>query len=218
MLKIVLNQKRILLTTSYAKELSHIRSDAAILSFAPSQDKLIDLVDLLLVSEMQYLVIEDNIQDCLDKFKRAFTLVIAGGGLVKSYKNDFLFIYRHRQWDLPKGKIEEGEDIAMGSIREVKEETGLQEISILEKIRCTYHMYFENELLLKETHWYLMQAEDYYLRPQQEEGISRAIWVHPNNISYQLSKTYDSVLEIFRAMGYYFKKGSKRPVQRDFRK
>jgi 8-oxo-dGTP pyrophosphatase MutT (NUDIX family) len=206
MIKIVLNQKRIYLTSSFLHAADILRVDSAIVSFYPSQDKISDLVDTLLISEINYLIIEDNKEACLEKFKQCFPTLLAGGGLVRNHRNDFLFIFRLKHWDLPKGKIEEGEEISLGAIREVKEETGLQEVSILDKIFCTYHMYFEDKLYLKETHWYLMHAEDQFLTPQREEGISRAVWVHPQNISFQMAKTYESVRDLFYRLGFYKRK------------
>jgi 8-oxo-dGTP pyrophosphatase MutT (NUDIX family) len=203
MIKIVLNEKKILLTSSYVQEINAGIVQNALVSFTPSVEKIIDLVDLLQLSEMDYLIIEDSEEECLLKFKKAFTTIVAGGGLVRSFKNEFLFIYRHKKWDLPKGKCEHEEEIGLCALREVSEETGLQELSILQKIKNTYHLYIEDRMYLKETHWYLMQADDYYLTPQQEEGILKAIWVHPNNIRFQMEKTYDSVLELFTFMGYY---------------
>lgn len=209
MVKIVLNHKRIFLTSCYSPEKIYVKKNTAMISFAPDQQRLADIIDLFLVSEFDNLIIEDVIESSLNKLKSIYTTVTAGGGIVRNYKNDYLFIYRHKMWDLPKGKIEEYESVSAGALREVSEETGLRELSILEDFTRTYHMYFEGDLLLKETHWFLMQAEDVYLRPQQSEGITRAIWVHPNNLSFQFARTYDSVLDIFRKLGYD-RKGQRR--------
>ena len=51
--------------------------------------------------------------------------IIAAGGLVFNDKNELLMIFRRGKWDLPKGKLDEGEDIEDCAVREVKEETGL---------------------------------------------------------------------------------------------
>ena len=41
---------------------------------------------------------------------------------------EFLIIKRNGVWDLPKGKLEKGEDFETAALREVEEETGLEEM------------------------------------------------------------------------------------------
>ena len=64
----------------------------------------------------------------------------------------------------------------------------------------TYHIYVENRIVFKTTYWYLMHAEHEKLNPQLEEGITKAVWVHRNNIQLQLQKQYDSILDLFEEM------------------
>ena len=56
--------------------------------------------------------------------------IIAAGGLVLNEKNELLMIFRRGFWDLPKGKVDEGETLEQCAVREVKEETGLQNIRL----------------------------------------------------------------------------------------
>src|SRR5690606_38316271 len=51
--------------------------------------------------------------------------VKAAGGLVDNELNEFLFIKRLGKWDLPKGKLEEGEKMKETALREVEEECGI---------------------------------------------------------------------------------------------
>ena len=51
--------------------------------------------------------------------------LITAGGLVINKDSKVLFIYRKNKWDLPKGKLDEGENLEEAAIREVVEETGL---------------------------------------------------------------------------------------------
>ena len=48
-------------------------------------------------------------QDPLKEFLKPFTLISAGGGVVRNPKGRILFIKRKGKWDLPKGKLETGE-------------------------------------------------------------------------------------------------------------
>jgi 8-oxo-dGTP pyrophosphatase MutT (NUDIX family) len=52
-------------------------------------------------------------------------IIKAGGGIVVNEQNEVLLIYRRGKWDLPKGKLDDGETIEECALREVKEETGL---------------------------------------------------------------------------------------------
>ena len=53
----------------------------------------------------------------------------AGGLLIRSGKEfdatEMLLIFRNSVWDLPKGKLEEGESVPECAVREVSEEIGL---------------------------------------------------------------------------------------------
>src|SRR5678815_5985833 len=71
-----------------------------------------------------------------------------------------LLISRRGKWDLPKGKLDDNEDIKSCAIREVTEETGLLKVEIERPLCITYHTYHQDgKHILKESHWYLMKAE-----------------------------------------------------------
>ncbi|MGC4056991.1 MAG: NUDIX domain-containing protein [Chitinophagaceae bacterium] len=52
----------------------------------------------------------------------------SAGGVVINEKQEILMIYRRGKWDLPKGKLDEGESLEECALREVTEETGLKEL------------------------------------------------------------------------------------------
>ena len=58
-------------------------------------------------------------------FCKDYDVIEAAGGVLENELHQILMIYRKGRWDLPKGKIEEGEDIRAGAIRELKEEMNL---------------------------------------------------------------------------------------------
>ncbi|OFY38474.1 MAG: hypothetical protein A2X18_03095 [Bacteroidetes bacterium GWF2_40_14] len=137
-------------------------------------------------------------------FKRLctkLTSIQAGGGLVTNCKGEYLLIFRHGVWDLPKGKQEPNEDIRKAALREVEEECGVHDLEIKEHLCDTYHTYEMNgKFMLKCTHWYKMEylGSCPYTKPQTEESIERAIWVAPNELPEYLSHTYPSIQEVFR--------------------
>ncbi len=62
--------------------------------------------------ELTYVNLYHHKEKKLLKFlKKKLPLVVAGGGMVFNDKKEILFIHRNGKWDLPKGKIEKGEDI-----------------------------------------------------------------------------------------------------------
>lgn len=137
-------------------------------------------------------------------FKRLctkFTSIQAGGGLVTNSKGEYLLIFRHGVWDLPKGKQEPNEDIRQAALREVEEECGVHDLEIKEHLCDTYHTYeLDGKFMLKCTHWYKMEYSGSCpdTKPQTEESIERAIWVAQNDLPNYLSHTYPSIQEVFR--------------------
>jgi 8-oxo-dGTP pyrophosphatase MutT (NUDIX family) len=130
------------------------------------------------------------------------TKIIAGGGLVLNDAGELLMIFRRGKWDLPKGKLDAGETILECAIREVQEETGLQQIEHGELIGITYHEYFDpylKEEVIKESHWYAMRVRGTQtLTPQTEEDITEIKWVAGDGLEEYLRNSYDNVVEIIR--------------------
>ncbi|HNZ72395.1 MAG TPA: NUDIX domain-containing protein, partial [Prolixibacteraceae bacterium] len=58
-------------------------------------------------------------------FHSLFQQIDAAGGLVLNSEEKLLCIKRWGKWDLPKGKMEKGEEPAQTALREVEEECGI---------------------------------------------------------------------------------------------
>lgn len=133
------------------------------------------------------------------------TKIIAGGGLVLNEAGELLLIFRRGKWDLPKGKLDEGETIAQCAVREVMEETGITGITLGELIGISYHEYFDtfiNQEAIKETHWFAMQANGVQnLVPQTEEDILGIRWVKGTTLATCLENSYDTVIDIIKKAG-----------------
>lgn len=127
----------------------------------------------------------------------------AAGGLVLNEKQEILMIFRRGKWDLPKGKLDEGEKIEECAVREVMEETGLTKIDLGPLLSITHHTYFDTwlkEEVMKETHWFLMQANsEEKLVPQTAEDIEIIEWVSINDLNQHLSNSYETIIELMRA-------------------
>jgi 8-oxo-dGTP pyrophosphatase MutT (NUDIX family) len=130
--------------------------------------------------------------------------IIAAGGLVLNDKKELLMIFRRGKWDLPKGKLDDGESIEDCALREVKEETGLQKVNLEQFAGLTYHQYFDtysNQDAIKETHWFKMYAPGMQaLVPQTAEDIEIIEWVDKKDVSVKLNNSYPNIIEIIDKM------------------
>ena len=145
-------------------------------------------------------IVTDDVQDTYHKVCAEFLEVNAGGGLVSNRRGDYLLISRNGLWDLPKGHQDPGEDISVTALREVQEETGINDLILRELICITDHCYKRDGIWhLKHTWWYdMLYTDPTDLTPQREEDISKAAWVAKSSLPPFLLNTYPSILEVFR--------------------
>ena len=129
-------------------------------------------------------------------------IITAAGGIVLNPENELLFIYRRGKWDLPKGKLDEGETIEQCAVREVEEETGIRNILLGNFVGMTKHEYFDEwikEDVLKETHWYEMKiATNQTPIPQTEEDIEDIKWIPLPLLQPYLNDSYVSIVDIIQ--------------------
>lgn len=138
------------------------------------------------------------VDDLFQALKRQIKVIEAGGGLVHTDENTILMIFRKGKWDLPKGKRDEGETIAETGLREVQEETGLSALQLEKPLAITYHTYYQkDELILKESHWFLMKiTAQQTLIPQLEEDIEKCEWVNIGALADYLKNTHPSIIDV----------------------
>jgi 8-oxo-dGTP pyrophosphatase MutT (NUDIX family) len=114
--------------------------------------------------------------DVEEKIKGLYKVIKASGGVVVK-DNKWLFMFRRKIWDLPKGKLDKGENSKQAAVREIQEETGVK-VKVKDKICTTWHTYtFNNNRILKRTKWYLCDCvDDSKMSPQAEEQIEKLEW------------------------------------------
>lgn len=131
-----------------------------------------------------------SIEQLWADFQSLFKEVAAAGGAVL-HQERLLCIYRRGSWDLPKGKIDPGESPLEAAVREVQEETGIQQLSVLAPLPTSYHVYREKgKRILKPTYWFAMQTDERALTPQAEEDIEKAEWVPLGDLAQYKNKMY----------------------------
>ena len=142
----------------------------------------------------------DDIEGTYRRICAEFKEVNAGGGLVSNRRGDFLLISRNGLWDLPKGHQDPGEEISVTALREVQEETGIDELLLRDLICITDHCYIrDGKWHLKHTWWYdMLYTNPTDLTPQTEEDITKAAWVAKSSLPAFLLNTYPSIIEVFR--------------------
>ncbi|QJW89373.1 NUDIX domain-containing protein [Spirosoma taeanense] len=131
--------------------------------------------------------------DCEAAIKKPFKIIKAAGGVV-SKDNKILLMFRRGVWDLPKGKLDDGESSREGAAREVEEETGI-EVSVGERICTTWHTYTLNgSRILKRTKWYHMSVlDDSQMAPQEDEDIEKLAWFDRRQMQLALTNSFSSI-------------------------
>jgi len=153
------------------------------------------------LSATPYLIISEDPKALFKTIKKSLTIIRASGGLVQNAKGEYLFIFRNKKWDLPKGKVEKGEGMKEAGLREVEEECGVKIGTNDERLCKTYHVYeMSGKLVLKRTNWYSMTVKGVpKLVPQKEEGITKAEWLTASDLKPVLKNTYPSIVDVLKA-------------------
>ena len=132
------------------------------------------------------------------------TQIIAAGGLVTNPEGQILWIFRRGFWDLPKGKLDEGETIQTCAVREVEEETGIKNIRLHELLKFTNHTYFDqhlNQEVVKRTYWFHMTIPTAQSGiPQISEDIEKIEWLALAKARQCLDHTYPTILEVLELL------------------
>jgi len=211
MYKIYINEKPLILADSISvKDSWYTQKRTIVVQYLGKTKQILQYMDMLSKSKkVDKVILHHTDKKALrSDFLSLVNIVEAGGGLVFNEKNQLLAIFRRGNWDLPKGKIEKNEHKRLGALREVMEETGVENVQIVKKVGKTYHIFSNktSKRSLKLTHWYEMTTRHKgKLIPQLEEDIEKAEWVDPKKFVKNYSPMFNNISDI---VDTYFKKNS----------
>jgi len=167
------------------------------------KEQLEQLIAQLEDASLQEVILQtENLEAAFEIFADSCTIIEAAGGLVFNAEGQLLMIHRLGKWDLPKGKIETGEEIAAAAIREVEEECGISAPQIKRRLPNTYHTYrLKGQAILKRTYWFEMYYQgNESLIPQEEEDITTAKWCAALEVEQNLENTYGNIKALWQAV------------------
>jgi 8-oxo-dGTP pyrophosphatase MutT (NUDIX family) len=201
MYKVFVNEKVIYFTNN-EENYRHLNNCLVINYFNPNiTPAILNLLSKCIKTQVVVILVPDY-EASFIKFKSYFKIIEAAGGIVINKRGEKLFIFRLNKWDLPKGKIEKGEKIEEAAIREIEEECGVSDLSIVKPLQDTFHIYqLKENLILKQTHWFQIKSNyNGKLIPQIEENITKVEWLNNHQIKDKVIKnTYSSITELLRA-------------------
>ena len=212
MLKIFYNKTEIFLVEDPGMDNLGLSRSKVVLSYRNRVERreIISYIESETLSLEKVWITGRSFEHLKQDFLACFTIIAAAGGVILNERNELLLIYRKGKWDIPKGKIEEGESNDVAAIREVGEETGISQVEITHPLadipvngNATWHFYRQKgERVLKPTYWFEMRSNsDVAFIPQQEEGIERIQWTDRSTLSEYYNNSYGSirdVLELYR--------------------
>lgn len=201
MYKVFINQKTIYLT----QNISNLNlEDQDILVHPQTRLTLINEYKKFIINPFAlklYLINPNHPKQLYRDFLSMFVKIKAAGGLVINSSGQILFIYRYGKWDLPKGKIEKFEKKDEAALRETEEETAIGNLTIINPLIRTRHLYEEKgQRCIKYTWWFQMKTTDIQTPvPQKEEGITIARWIDRDQLKEVMMNTYPSIIEVINS-------------------
>lgn len=205
-IKIYFNEKPLFLTDTITPEIEPFaHHDDAVLIDEFSHGGINSMIHEMRQEKVHAgIYLHNNVDELKKALWKKFILIKAGGGLVINEAGELLFIFRRGKWDLPKGKLDDGETIEECAVREIQEETGLQQVELKKHLITTWHTYDESgHHILKETAWYLLSAsKKQALTPQTVEQITQIEWVNPADLEKYVSNTFPAIIDVLKAAGY----------------
>lgn len=122
---------------------------------------------------------------------------ISAGGVVLNSLGQVLVVgQRGTSWSLPKGRVEEGEDVFTAAKREIYEESGVSDLTLIKEFK-SYQRYKisedgkgEDRSLLKTLQIFLFTTSQMELKPIDPDNPD-AVWVEKDKVADLLTHPKD---------------------------
>ena len=126
----------------------------------------------------------------VSKSDKEFPEEVLVGGIVYRIENNNCQIALIQdifdRWTLPKGHVEEGENLEQAVLREVKEEIGLEKLKIIKNLGERVYMARdpEKEFIKRKVTDFLIESADFgrELKAEENKGIREARWFNFDDI------------------------------------
>ena len=125
----------------------------------------------------------------------------SAGGVIYRWSGETAHVLlirdRYQHWGFPKGHLEGAETAADAALREVEEETGLQQLRLGPRLETIdWFFRFRGRLIHKYCHFYLIESPEGDTCPQLEEGITECVWLPLDEAISSIS--YDNARQVLR--------------------
>ena len=120
------------------------------------------------------------------------------GFILINYDSILLLQYPQGHWSFPKGHIEEEDSNHLATAkRELLEETGISEVSIIEgwMSKTEYSFFSKGAPVTKQVFWYLANTEELNVKLSHEH--TNYMWVNFDEASEQL--TFDQEIDLLNS-------------------
>ena len=138
--------------------------------------------------------------------------MVSCGGVVICRNKVLVLYYKNKKgsgWVLPKGKAEPKENHRQTALREVKEETGAR-VLVVKPLGKTQYSFERGDLRINKTvFWFLMNAIDFFCKPQAEENFADGGF-YKQHEAFHLLKYQDEKEMLKRAFTEYGKMKGER--------
>lgn len=121
---------------------------------------------------------------------------MSAGGVVLNLHGQVLVVnQRGRSWSLPKGHVEAGEELEQAARREIAEESGITDLTLVRPLGSYVRPKIaknggDDELEMKTLHFFLFTTRQMELRPTDADN-PEARWVDPPAVAGLLTHARD---------------------------